>query len=185
MPAILTALFSLLSGLGGSLGNYFKSRLEIEKLKVETDRQIQLAQLTAAQAAAKEGAEVAKTVLSATSSNFKYFTFIMWFGPFIIGVIKPSLSQEIFHNLAGMPEWYVQSCMTIMFTVWGIQVSAPVVGSIFNGLGSFFQARRDYKLEKAKIDRKAYFEALRKIKGTLSQSEVDEDNKLLDELEGK
>ena len=36
--------------------------------------------------------------------------------------------------MLSMPPWYTQSVVTIMFTVWGISVTAPVVGSIFSGL---------------------------------------------------
>jgi hypothetical protein len=83
-----------------------------------------------------------------------------------------------------MPEWYAQSCVAIMFTVWGISVSAPVVANIFQGLGHFFQARREYKLEKAKIDRKAFFGGMRKLfpKG-MTQDQVNIMDSALDQGE--
>ncbi len=183
MPVILTTLFSLLSNLAGPLGQYFKSKQEVEQLKIDTQKEIQLATMKLSAEIAQADMEKAKTVLAATGQYFKYFTFFMWFGPFIMGIINPALGKEIFVNLSGMPEWYVQSCMLIMFTVWGISVSAPVVGSIFSGLGNFFAERRDYKLEKAKIDRKAYFAALRKLQGYVTDADVKRDDAVLDELD--
>jgi len=99
------------------------------------------------------------------------------------GLVSPDLSKLIFSNLSAMPDWYVQSCVLIMFTIWGISVSAPVVSNIFSNLGNYLADKRVYKLEKARIDRKAFFDALRKLKGTLTQADVDAQNKALDEIE--
>lgn len=183
MSAILTTVFSLLSGLGGSLGDYFKTKQEIERLKLETQKELELANKKLAGEIAKSEFEKSKEVLKSTGQYFKYFTFFMWFGPFIIGVVNPTWSADIFNNLATMPEWYVQSCMLIMFTVWGITVSAPVVGGIFTGLGHYFADRRQYKLEKARIDRKAFYDAMRKLKGVVSSKDVDVHEKIFDQLE--
>lgn len=38
---------------------------------------------------AKAQLELNKTIVSATGSYFKYFTFFMWFGPFMIGTVSP------------------------------------------------------------------------------------------------
>lgn len=154
-------LLPVLSTLGGKLGEYFTQLNDLKKQELETQRQVEVAKQQMASEIAKAQLELNKTIVSSTGAYFKYFTFFMWFGPFMVGVVWPAKSAEIFQNLTTMPEWYVQSCMLIMFTVWGISVSAPVVGSIFSGLGRFMSERRDYKLEKARINRDAVFAKVR------------------------
>lgn len=168
-------LLPFLSAIGGKIGDYFTQLNELRKQELETQRQIEVAKQQMASDIAKTQLELNKSIVAATGSRFKYFTFLMWFGPFMVGVVSPSKSNLIFENLSHMPDWYVQSCMVIMFAVWGISVSAPVVGNIFSGLSSFMADRRQYKLEKAKIDRHAVFIALREKlfpKG-MTQEQVD------------
>ncbi len=59
-----------------------------------------------------------------------------------------------------------------MFTVWGISVSAPVVNGIFSGLGDFFSAKREHKLQMAKVDRKAFYDSVRAQKGFVLGEDV-------------
>lgn len=165
-------LLPLLAQLPGLFGEYFKQKNAIVSAKLELERQVEMAKQQLAGEIAKAQMELNQTIVNATSSYFKYFTFMMWFGPFMIGTVFPLYSKEIFINLATMPEWYVQSCLAIMFTVWGISVSAPAVSSIFSSLGTFFANRREYKIEKAKTDRKAFYEALRQLKGVVTPDDV-------------
>ena len=173
--------------LPGQIGEYFQTKQEIQKIKLENERQEALAQAKLAGDIALANLEFQKVALASTGANFKYFTFAMWFGPYIMQIIYPALGKQIFDNMLGMPEWYAQSCVAIMFTVWGISVSAPVVANIFSGLGQFFQARREYKLEKAKIDRKAFYDALKKapwFKGKgIDQATVDVMESVLNETD--
>jgi hypothetical protein len=178
-------LLPILSQLGGKIGDYFNQLNEIKKQELETQRQIEVAKQQMASDIAKAQLDLNKTIVNATGSYFKYFTFFMWFGPFMIGTVWPSKAHDIFTNLSGMPQWYVQSCMLIMFTVWGISVSAPVVSNIFTGLGQFMADRREYKLEKARINRETFFKSLRNdiFKKGMTQSQVDAIDKALDEGE--
>lgn len=155
----------LLAQLGGKLGDYFKQKADLQLEQLKTQREIEMAKQQMAMEVAKAQLELNKTIVNATGSYFKYFTFFMWFGPFMIGTVSPSRAHDIFQNWAGMPDWYVQSCMLIMFTVWGISVSAPVVSNIFSGLGQFMasrkDAKRDFEIQKAKVNRDAMFAALK------------------------
>lgn len=164
----LAFLLPLLSQLPGAIGKYFEQKNAIEAAKLEAARQIEMAKQQLAMEIAKSQLELNKTIVASTGSYFKYFTFIMWFGPFIVGVIAPKMGMDIFNNLKLMPEWYVQSCMLIMFTVWGISVSAPVISNIFTGLSDFFTAQR-----KVSFNRKLFYDTLRSVKGNISQAEVD------------
>lgn len=165
-------LIPLLASLPGLIGKYFEQVNSIKSAKLEAERQVELAKQQLALETAKAQLNLNATIVQSTSSSFKYFTFVMWFGPFMSGLISPKFSADIFHNLSGMPEWYVQSCILIMFTVWGISVSAPVVNGIFSGLGDFFAARRNYKIELKKVDRKAYYDSLRLTQGFVSDGDV-------------
>lgn len=178
-----TLLFSLFTGIPGIVGDYFKKKQEIEETKLNVELALQQANIDLAKETAKAQMQLATTMVGATSPKFKYLTFIMWFGPFVLGVLWPKMASEVFANLGNMPEWYVQSCMLIMFTVWGISVASPVVNSIFSGLGNFMQSGRDYKLEKAKINREAYYNALRKVQGSVSDADVKRDDAVFNELD--
>lgn len=183
------ALLPVLATLGGKLGDYFKQKNDIEMQRLETERQVEVAKQQMASEIAKGQLELNKTIVGSTGSYFKYFTFFMWFGPFMIGIVSPVMAKEIFVNLLTMPEWYVQSCMLIMFTVWGISVSAPVVSGIFSGLGHFFaerkDAKRDFELAKAKINRELVFKSLRErlFPQGMNQQQVDIIDRALDEGE--
>lgn len=185
MSAILSTIFSLLSGIPGIVGDYFKKKQELEDKKLDAQLAIELENKKLAAEYARAQFELQKTIVRSTSPYFKYFTFVMWFGPYMLGVWNKSWGQQIFENMAGMPEWYIQSCVAIMFTIWGIQVSAPVVANIFNGLQDFFRERRTYKLQK--LDRKAYYDTIRKLNGgkPLPQQFVDQQEAVFNEMEGK
>ncbi len=170
-------LIPLLASLPGFIGQFFKSKNDLLTAQNNTNLQIELAKISLATEMAKAQMEVQNTVLQSTGSYFKYFTFFMWFGPFMLGVVAPVYSKVIFMNLATMPDWYVQSCMLIMFTVWGISVSADTVGGIFANLAKYF----DQKREKG-LPAKMFFDTLRSVKGNISQNEVDLYNKALDAL---
>ncbi len=176
-------LIPLLAQLPGLFGAFFKQKNDILAATNEANRQIELAKIGMAKDIAAAQLNLNATIVQSTSSSFKYFTFVMWFGPYMIGLVSPSMSKDIFTNMLGMPEWYVQSCMLIMFVIWGINVSAPVVNGIFSGLGDFFSARREHKLEIAKVNRKAFYDALRELKGVVTPEDIKINEKLLDKVD--
>ncbi len=181
-------LIPLLAMLPGMFGKMFADKAALMQAQTEANLQIEVAKIGMAKEIATAQLNLNATIVQSTSSLFKYFTFFMWFGPFMIGLVLPHLSTDIFTNLAGMPQWYVTSCITIMFTVWGISVSADCVNGIFSGLGDFFAARRDHKLAivnaKAKIDRVAFFDALRQTNGSVSNADVSKNNVIFDKMDG-
>lgn len=180
-------LIPLLAQLPGLFGSFFKQKNDLLTAQNAANLQIQLAKLNYATEIAKAQMAEEAVIVNSTGAYFKYFTFFMWFGPFMIGIFCPAFSKEVFDNLSGMPQWYVQSCMVIMFTVWGISVSADTVGGIFSSLGDFFQAKRDHKLDmaavKATVDRGSYFSALRQTQGAISQQEVNKANAVFDAMD--
>lgn len=171
-----TLLFSFLSSLPGAFGKYFdtKAQLELQRqtneLAIEQERSKLIAQGIVAQN------ELGQAQLKATSEWFKQAFYTILLAPIVITCYDPSWGKQIFDSLNIVPEWYIIFVTTIGFAVWGINSDK---------VQSVIQARRDYKLQmKAlKLDRTAYFDAKRKIQGSLSQQEVDEDNRVLDALD--
>jgi hypothetical protein len=155
------AIFSIL----GSMFNRYQERKQSEQ-------QVKMAELEAKRAIAldtvKAELELGKTQVKATSQYFKYMTFFMWFGPFFLSYVAPSYGVLIFDNLSKLPEWYVQSCMVIMFAIWGIQAGKESILAIFQHLGVFFSRRHETSLK-----RDLFYKTLRSTKGPLGQAEVD------------
>lgn len=176
-------LFSLLSGLPGMLGTFFTQKAQLAQAQLATNLAIEQAKLNLAEEIAKDQLEESKVVIGATSPWFKYCTFAMWFWPFIIGSLHPSTAAFLFQNLAQMPQWYVTSCMTIMFTIWGISVASPVVSDMFTNLGQFFANSRQAKIELKKVDKQAFFDAIRHLKGSVSAADMSTFNPVLDQME--
>jgi hypothetical protein len=184
MP-FLMLLLPLLSGLPGILGQFFTAKTQLAQAQLNANLAIEQAKIGLASQIAQAEMEVSKTIIGATSPHFKYFTFFMWFGPYMLQIIRPSLGQIVFQNMAGMPPWYAQSCVAIMFTVWGISVAAPVVNNIFNSLGNFFQASRTDKIAMKAVDKKAFFDALRHLNGNVTPADVSKYSPILDEVENE
>ena len=180
----LTLLWGVLGQIPGMIGDWAKTQQEIKKIELDNKKQVEVEKWKYAGEIAKSQVDMAKTVLNATGAKFKYFTFFMWFGPYMASLINADLGKRIFDNMDVMPQWYAESCVLIMFTIWGIQVGAPVVNGIFERLGSYFESRRAYKLERHKINREAYWAAQRiQLKRPLTQAEVDAGERIFDELD--
>ncbi len=182
---MLGLLLALLSQLPGVIGFFFKSRSDILNTRAQADLEIELARIGMSAEIAKAQMAEEGIIVQSTSSSFKYVTFFLWFGPFILGMFAPTYAKIIFANLMLMPEWYVQSCMLIMFTIWGISVSSPVIGNIFNGLGNYFAATRTHKLELAKVNRDAFYTSLRSVKGIVTPADFKIDEAVFDSLDKK
>ncbi len=184
MPVFLVTLLSMVSGAFGPIGNWIAKKQEMQAREQEMQDQMQIEAMKMNAAAAVADGAAADTRLKSTGRVFKYFTFFMWFTPFILGILRPDAASVIFQHFNEMPGWYSQACVLMIFAVWGIAVSGPVVTSIFSNLGQYIannkQAKYDHQQELAKINRNAVFDSLKKSQGALSQQTVDEVNQALD-----
>ena len=172
MTTLLLSLFGLLKNVPGMVGKYFERKQEIQIIKWETEKQLAIEKQKLSAKLAEAEYKRAEASLQATGRWFKYLTFVIWFGPFIATIAYPPLGQQIFSNMSIMPAWYLESIMLIMFTIWGISTSAPVVVGIFSGIKQFFSERRADKIQMKEVDKKAMFEAIREIQGWVSQQQV-------------
>ena len=179
-------LFSFLGNLLGTLGEYFKKKQDIELANVEVQRQLALANVKAASDQSISADNRAVESLKVTGTNFKYCVFWLISSPFIACLLGQTwYAQMVFANLAALPQWYMLLYSGIIGVIWGIPVPGSVMGNIWEGIKNSAQTRRDYKLEKAKINRDAVFASLRKDLKTLNQKTVNIVDHALDEGEGK
>ena len=155
MPVFLTTLLSLISGAFGPMVDWARQKVQMqEKIQLEGMKlEGQIEQSEAKSAVAR---------LKATGAIFKYFTFFMWFYPFFVCQVSSKYALMVFNNLNLLPAWYTNSCVILMFAIWGISVSTPVVNGVFTSLGNYIQGRRDHKETLAKINRGLVFDELRK-----------------------
>ena len=178
MPLIFTTLLSLITGAFGPMVRWAQKKIEFQE-------QIQLQSLKNEGMVEQAEARNSAARLKATGRVFKYFTFFMWFYPFIICQFSAKYALMVFNNLDLLPQWYTSSCTIIMFAIWGISVSAPVVNGVFTSLGGYIQGRREHKERLATINRAAVFNELRKdsTNGKLDAGFVNIVDKALDAAE--
>lgn len=170
-------LFGVLGNLPGILGDYFKSKNDLEKAKLEAQVAIEQAKVQQAAAYATADLEKGNTLLGVTSPRFKQFTFVVWFLPFALAMIAPNYAKIIFENLQILPVWYTQTAITLLLSVWGINVASGVIASIFTNVVQFMDIRRQKNMPA-----ELFFKTLRSVKGNITQAEVELYNKALDQI---
>ena len=182
MSFILSGLLSLLSGLPTAFGEYFKKKQEIEKAKLDNELQLELERQKYIAQEAASSSDRAKASLKATSPLFKYCVFIMLSSPFAACLIGYNdYANSVFANLEHLPQWYLILYTSIIAVIWGIPVQGNITSMIVDGLKTATANRREFKL--AKIDRKAYYDALRLKQGYVSGDDVAKQEKVFDAME--
>jgi hypothetical protein len=179
MWSLLISAALQIFGENGPIGQYFKTKQKIEDAKnevalarINADKELAVAQAVA------ESSQMASR-LSATSQSFKQQTFWLLVVPVLLSICFPSKAELMWHNFGLMPEWFQTLFISVYCSIWAIPYADKGLGAV----SSFIQSRREYKLEKYKINREAYFAKKRAIKGSLTQEEVDTDNAVLDAME--
>lgn len=169
-------LLPLLSTIGGGIGKYFEQLNQIEMKRLENQLAIESEKSKLiAQGMIVDGQRNIEQI-KATSQWFKQFIYCVIISPIVITCFDPGQGIEIFKALGIVPEWYIYPVVTISLAIWGINSDK---------VQTILQARRDYKLEmaKVKIDRKAFYAALRSTKGYVTPEDVKENEKVFDKLD--
>lgn len=186
MWAIIIPLISSLIGEKGPLGQYFK----IKSDQVQADQEFKLA-LLKSQTEASIAQSVADTTqrsnyLNATSSGFRQGTFY-WISAIILySILFPNKAEALWYNFSLIPQWVQYIYLGMLSVTWGLPIAKENIGLMFSSIGRGMSARRDFKLEKAKLDRDVIFKGIRNDifpKG-MTQTQVDSINKALDLGEG-
>lgn len=184
MSAILMSLFSILSNVPGMLGDYFKKKQEIENQKLNAEFALEIERAKLAAELAKSDYQRASASLQSTGQWFKYCVFWLISSPFIACLIGQQwYALMLFDNLRALPEWYMILYSAIIGVIWGIPVPGSVMGNVWAGMKQAAANHRDYKI--AKMDRKLFYDALRKMQGYVSPDDVKKFNHVLDKAESE
>lgn len=177
MWQLLIPVLSSLLGEKGPLGQYFK--IKADTIAAENNYKLEILKAQTEQAKA-EVQQVADR-LNSTSQEFKQSTFWFICVPVLITMFAPQFATTMWGNFTLIPEWFQILFVSVYSSIWGLPIAKEYLGGMFKSLGNALDARREYKLEKARINRKAVFDTLKKIfpKG-MSQSQVNVIDSALD-----
>lgn len=163
MIQFLSALLPLIGGFTQPIKDYFASKAK----QAELQQQLEITKIQAQTNAIVSGNEAQiKTIqayLNSVSQNFRQGTFYFLVLPVIVSVCLPDYAQMMWHNFEVMPHWFQVLFVSVYSVIWGLPLAKEHISPMFQSLGRAMEARREYKLEKARIDRKAVTDVLRKI----------------------
>ncbi len=175
---MIIPLISSLLGENGPLGKYFK--IKSDTLAAEQNYKLEL--LKAQTEIVKTEAQQVSDRLNSTSQEFKQMTFWFICAPVLVTMLAPVFSATMWNNFTLIPEWFQILFVSVYSSIWGLPIAKEYLGGMFKSLGSAIEARRDFKLEKAKLNREVVFAGLRNdiFPSGMTQSQVDGINKALD-----
>jgi hypothetical protein len=157
--------FAAISAILGIVAQPIKDYFSYKQKVTETNRELELARISAEKDAIVSG-NVAQTsqidyYLKAINRNFRqgFICFIVI--PFFISMLAPEYAKLMWHNFEAMPEWYRMLLLSVCSLVLGLPVASAAVGQMFSSASKGLEARRNYKLEKARINREAVYASLR------------------------
>lgn len=157
MFALLAPILLQIFGESGPIGQYLKIKAETAK----ATENYKLAVLQADTAKYTQQMISDTTDLSnrlqATSQSFKQGTFYPLWAIVLFSVFFPSKAEVMWHNFSLMPDWFQWLFLSVYSAIWGL----PFVKGGYGAFTQLLSSRRDYKLEKAKINREAFYASLR------------------------
>lgn len=174
-------LIGLFTGLPGMLGDYFKRKQEIAVLKEQNESAYRLEQQKQIGEAIQNDSERATAMIGATGMNFKYVVFGILSIPFLAALTgHTEYVKTIFDNISTLPQEYRILYFSIVAVIWGIPVQGNIMGMVVEGIKGAVANHRDYKLQK--LDKKAYYLALKTVKGVVTEADVKLQDAVIDEL---
>lgn len=179
MGALLLALAPLLSGITQPLKDWFAYKQQVAQKEQDYKLALLQSQVEAAKSESLAQSSDLKTRLEATTMSFKQSTFWLLFIPIGYSMIFPKQAEIMWHNFSLIPDYFQWLFLSVYSSIWGI----PIVKGGYGAVTDLLQTKREYKLQKAAIDRKAVFSTLTKLnlfpKG-FTQEQVDVIDKALD-----
>lgn len=183
MLAFFSALIPILGGFTQPLKDYFASKTK----QAELTQQLEIARLQAEKEAVVSGNESqVKTIqnyLTSVSRNFRQGTFYFLMVPFLISMFAPEYAKIMWQNFEAIPLEFKQLFILIYGVIWGLPIAKEHVGNMFSAISRGLAAHREYRLDKAEINRDAAFIALKAkwfSKNGMNQKQVNEFNEILD-----
>lgn len=158
---MLIPLLSGIFGENGPIGAFFKTKAQ----QVQLEEEFRLAQLKANTEAAIQ-ASIADTAqrsnyLGATSQGFRQGTFYWVSAIILYSIVFPSKAEALWNNFALIPQWVQYIYIAMISVTWGLPIAKENIGLMFSSIGKGLEARREFKLEKARINRKVVMDSIR------------------------
>lgn len=155
------ALIPVLSSLISPIKDYFYYKQKV----TESNRELELARIQADKEALISGnlAQTTQTqsYLNATTRTFRQGTFYFFMVPFVISMVAPEYAKIMWDNFGAIPHEFKLLFFSIYGVIWGLPIAKENIGQMFSSIGRAVETRREYKLEKAKINREAAYAVLR------------------------
>lgn len=170
----LAALLPLLTGSLSGLKDWFNYKQQSVKAQQEYQLATLKAQAEAARQQSISDSADLNNRLNATSQAFKQTTFWLVWVPIALTVLFPKKAAEMWSNLGLIPEFWYWLLGSMYTAIWALPKG-------YEAVDKYIDKRREYKLEKARINRKAFYDALDPMfpKGK-TQGQVDIFEKALD-----
>lgn len=158
---MLIPLLAGIFGETGPIGQYFKTKAQ----QVQLEEEFRLAQLKA-NTERDIAASVADTTqrsnyLGATSIGFRQGTFYWVSAIILYSIVFPSKAEALWHNFGLIPEWVQYIYIAMLSVTWGLPIAKENIGLMFSSIGRAVASRREYKLERARINRKVFMDNIR------------------------
>jgi len=161
---ILAILGTVFSGLLQPIKDY----LTYKSQELAANRELKLAQISADREAVVSGnlADTAqrKNYLDSVTQQFRQGAIVFFMVPFCISMIAPGYAKVMWTNFYDIPADFRQFFFIVYGVILGLPIAKDTLGQVVASVGRGIEARRDYKLEKARINRAAVFA---KLNGTL------------------
>lgn len=158
-------MWSAITAILGVVAQPIKDYFSYKQKVTESNRELELARIQADKEAIISGNEAQTSqidyYLKAITQRFRQGFICFVVIPFLISMFAPEYSDVMWQNFEAMPEWYKMLLISVCSVVLGLPVASAVVGQIFNSAAAGLDARRNYKLEKARINREAAYAVLR------------------------
>ena len=161
MWAMLIPLLSGILGENGPLGQYFKNKAAV--IQAEEEYKLALLKAQAEQVKAEVEGDTAQRAnyLAATSVGFRQGTFYFISSIIIFSILVPSRAADMWYNFSLIPQWVQYIYVGMLSVTWGLPVAKENIGLMFSSIGRAVETRREYKLEKTRINKEAAFAVLR------------------------
>lgn len=141
--------------------DYFAYKKEVRA----AEQEVELATLQATTERIKSDndsrTEELKARLDSTTRKFKQNTFYYLLIPCLFSMLFPDKAEQMWANFSVMPEWFRVLFVSVYSSIWALPLTKEYLGGMFSSAAKGLESRREYKLEKAKINREAAYAVLR------------------------
>lgn len=161
MWALLVPLISQILGENGPLGKLFK--IKADQIVAEDNYKLELLKSQTERDTAAIAADTSQrsNYLNATSQGFRQGTFYWLSAIMLYSILRPESAQIMWQNFRYTPDWFQYIYLGMLSVIWGLPIARENVALMFSSIGRGIESRREYKLEKAKINRLAVFEYIK------------------------